>query len=282
MTDSIDLDDIDASTDEGEEREDDWFWRGDEDPAEDRPGGGWTTDRAPDRTTEADSGPDAPAPHAPNESLDGPAGIPISGGGGGAGAGGSTETGDPDDAPAADTPADPGGRGSGADPGTPGDATGGEAAAGANAGAGSPGVPDGEVRTGGGTAEAHGSSDPSDMTMAFTYRAMKRLADPRVALGDAEGWTDWLGLVGDVDVHVLNKFQRERALDLDFFNGSGTGPAERLAEVDERSMFFADRMVVVGRPDEEWIADRAGWEFVPLDHAAGEAGWETVDSDSAA
>lgn len=120
----------------------------------------------------------------------------------------------------------------------------------------------------------HHGGGPADMTMALTYRAARRLTNLPAALADAEGWTDYVGLVGDVESHVLQTFQREERVDVDFFNGSGTGPAERLASVDERSMFYADRMAVVGVDDEEWIAEESGWEFVPLAEAAENAGWE--------
>ncbi|WP_101298264.1 DUF7124 domain-containing protein [Halegenticoccus soli] len=116
------------------------------------------------------------------------------------------------------------------------------------------------------------------MTLAFTYGALRRLSNPRAALADAERWTDWIGLVGGVDAHVLNKFQRDNGVDVDFFNGTGTDPVERLAEIDERSMFFAERMALVGVTEsDEPIADAAGWEFVPLEVAAEKAGWEVLD-----
>lgn len=113
-----------------------------------------------------------------------------------------------------------------------------------------------------------------DMTMVFTYEAMRRLENVQRVLLDANEWCDWLGIVGDVDSHVLNKFQRDNQLDLDFFNGTGTTPAERLSEIDEHSMFFAKRMVLVGVEGQSTISDAAGWEFVPVDHAAREAGWD--------
>ncbi|MFC6989493.1 hypothetical protein ACFQJD_13685 [Haloplanus sp. GCM10025708] len=116
------------------------------------------------------------------------------------------------------------------------------------------------------------------MTTAFTYGAIRKLADPRRAVAEARGWSDWVGVVGDVDAHVLNKFQREHQLDLDFFNGTGTGPAERLATVDEHSMFYANRLVVVGTDGESWIATDADWEFVPLAEAAEGADWALTDT----
>lgn len=125
----------------------------------------------------------------------------------------------------------------------------------------------------------HGETK-SEMTMALSYRAMRSLSNLHAALADAETWTDYVGIVGDVDAHVINKFQRDNRLDLDFFNGTGTGPGERLEEVGPNSMFYADRMVLVGveSAGERAWAERAGWEFVPLAEAAEASGWE-IDSE---
>ncbi|QZX98376.1 DUF7124 domain-containing protein [Halobaculum rubrum] len=120
----------------------------------------------------------------------------------------------------------------------------------------------------------HGETK-SDMTMALSYRAVRSLSSLHAALADAETWTDYVGIVGDVDAHVINKYQRDNRLDLDFFNGTGTGPSERLEEVGPTSMFYADRMVLVGveSAGERVWAERAGWEFVPLAEAAEASGW---------
>lgn len=124
--------------------------------------------------------------------------------------------------------------------------------------------------------EPGGGAD--EMTMALTFRALKRLASPAGAITEARTWTDWIGVVGDVDTPTISKFQRDEQIDLDFFNGAGTDPEERLAEIGPHSMFFSERMVVVGLPgrDEE-IAHRANWEFVPLEEAASKADWRLVD-----
>lgn len=129
-------------------------------------------------------------------------------------------------------------------------------------------------RTDGTASEATGphGSDADDMTLALTYRAATRLSEPAYAFSDAAGWSDWLGIVGDVPAHVITKFQREHGVDVDFFNGTGTGPRERLADVDERSMFYAKRFVLVGCEDEtDWVPE--GWEFLPVEEAAEKAGW---------
>jgi len=127
------------------------------------------------------------------------------------------------------------------------------------------------------TAETHGATEPDDMTMALTYKAAHHFTDPNFVFTDAHAWADWLGLVGDVSTPVIRKFQRENGIELDFFGGSEGGPASRLAEIDEESMFYAERMVLVGTDADEPVAEEAGWEFVHLEEAAEKAEWELRD-----
>jgi hypothetical protein len=244
MTDRIDLDDLDVSTDDDEPdpNRGDWFWKGDGDPedepdaTDERAAGGQQRERdsTAAQSTEQNERDDGSAdgeqsssqsiPRVPRSNDDKPIGVPMEAGGGG-GAAAQNRDDDAGDAPYGDP-------------------------------------------YGGTTA---------DMTLAFTYEAIQRLELLHAALSDVETWSDYVGIVGEVPAHVLGKFQREQRLDLDFFNGGGTGPAERLAEVDEHSMFYAERMVVVGTGDESWIADEAGWEFVDVTEAAAKADWELVD-----
>ena len=72
-----------------------------------------------------------------------------------------------------------------------------------------------------------------DMTMALTYDAVTALADPHVVVVSAREWADWVGIVGEVGAPAITKFQREHGIDADFFNGTGSGPAERLADIGE-------------------------------------------------
>lgn len=122
-------------------------------------------------------------------------------------------------------------------------------------------------------APAHGDAPTARMTTAFTYRALSSVDVPAAAVADSKNWGDYVGIVGDVPAHVIHKFQRDHTIDADFFNGAGTEAAERLAEIDEHSMFHAERMVVIGYPDEEPLAEAAGWEFVPIAEAAAKADW---------
>lgn len=238
MTDRIDLDDLETEEPKEEQpNRGDWFWRGEGDPEDEPP-------RADDESDsldadETDGGETERTsnrvPHVPRETKDRPVGIPKASGGAGAGV-----TDRPDGMPKEGTEASP---------------------------------PAGE--TTGEAIEASGphGGDADDMTLAVTYRATRRLADPTYAFSDASAWSDWLGIVGDVPAHAITKFQREHGVDADFFNGSGMGPRERLADIDERSMFYAKRFVLVGCENEaEWAP--SGWEFLPLEEAAEKAGWD--------
>ncbi|WP_254545765.1 DUF7124 domain-containing protein [Halomarina pelagica] len=261
MTDRIDLDDLagdDRDDSDGERNRGDWFWRGEGDPADEpdaapsaeatgddgegreRGGDENGVDERADAGAEAGSG--GPIPRVPRSNDDRPVGIPVERGG----AGGAT----------AERAAEREG------------ATGDERSADDERS-----VADGRS----GWAGHGGSEDPVGMTLAFTYEALRRLADPRLAVADAETWSDYVGIVGDVPAHVINTFQRTHGVDADFFNGTGTDAAERLAAVDPSSMFYAERMVLVGLPAEEGVAATAGWEFVPLATAAEKAGWELAE-----
>lgn len=256
MTDSIDLDDLtEQDDDEPAANPGDWLWKGDGDPDEE------PTDDA-DALTGDDLG--ERTPRVPSETDGKPVGIPTEHGGAGSGietevpAGGGMPSDDTEGAGDA-TPGVPSSEGS---PDTD---------------AGTPGIPGDEESVSGPVGSGAAGSGPhggnaDDMTLAFTYRAARALDDPQAACRDATRWTDWLGIVGDVPSHALNKFQRRHTIDLDFFNGSGTRPTERLAEIGPSSMFYADRQVLVGLPDEAGM-EPDDWEFRPLPEAAEKADW---------
>jgi len=255
MTDEIDLDELDVQDDEEMPNRGDWFWGGEGDP-EDEPDPGTVSVR-PDSDAEAES-PDA----ATSTSTDADAGVE--------GSGGDTASAGPGsqavphvprenkDKPVG-IPTDSGGAGGAAATDTdPASNVAEDPAAGAES-----------VEASG----PHGGGI-DDMTMAVTYDAARQFADPQLVFREARAWADWVGIVGDVDAFVINKFQRDHGIDADFFSGAGQEPAERLADIDEHSMFYAERMVLVGRPDDEPIADRTGWEFIPLADAAEKAEWD--------
>ncbi|GAB3672100.1 DUF7124 domain-containing protein [Halopiger thermotolerans] len=259
MTERIDLDELDVGEEdepEDERNPGDWFWRGEGDPEDEPPR---TTGPAVKPDGEDGGGADAaagatdaggatvdqssqPAPHVPKSEAGKPVGIPAATGGAGAGAGaGADSRADADSAGSADAAS--------AEPTEP--------------------------RPAGSAAEGPHGGGVDDMTIALTYRALQRLEHPAAVFADAYGWSDWIGIVGDVGTPAITKFQRDHGLDADFFTGSGTEPSERLSEIDRTSMFYAERMVVVGTGERgEEIAAAADWEYVPLETAAEKAGWE--------
>ncbi|GAB3412628.1 hypothetical protein GCM10027435_05570 [Haloparvum alkalitolerans] len=306
-TDRIDLDELtdDATDDEPDARRGDWFWQGEGDPdaepdaperdpaesgvsrlmeqeaeAEQSPAtdpdadgddpdtddpGAAGDDADPDAAgDDADSGATddadeaAAIPRVPRENADKPVGVPSGVGGAGAGAGpGSAMS--TDEATEATESTESG------DGSAPADGPNHEAGTNAARKAVAAGAAEAKGPHGGGA---------DDMTMALSFRAMSQLSDPQLTVAKAREWADWVGIVGEVEAPVINKFQREHRVDADFFNGTGTGPAERLANVGETSMFYAKRMVLVGTEADRWIAEEAGWEFVPFETAAEKAGWD--------
>ncbi|USZ66897.1 hypothetical protein NGM10_09150 [Halorussus salilacus] len=275
MTDSIDLDEMDVESEEvSSANRGDWLWRGEGDP-DDEPDDGWfdrggdaaavdhDTGTGDDADADLDADLDAetrdsdPLPGVPRENADRPVGIPIESGGAGG-------------APAAE-------RGGEADPAESGpDAESGPNSA-AESGVDPDSGPDAAPGREGSAASGPHGGGVDDMTMALSFAAARRLDDPRFAVVDARAWTDWIGIVGDVPAHRINAFQREHGIDADFFSGAGQGPADRLADIDEHSMFYAERMVLVGVDGEQPIAEAADWEFVRVEDAAEKADWELSD-----
>jgi hypothetical protein len=242
MTDSIDLDELEVDGDDGDDESErnrgDWLWRGEGEPE---------TESTPTWSESADGAGETPS------------------------AASDEATGVDDDSPADEprTPKVPGApEGPVGVPESQGGAGGGATKDEAQEQAPSTDEPNPRTTTHGGDADA------DEMTLAFTYEAANRLADPQIAIADARGWSDWIGIVGKVSTPAIRKFQRDERIDLDFFGGSETGPAQRLLDITPDSMFYAERMVVVGAKNDERIAEEADWEFIPLETAAEKAGWE--------
>ncbi|RKD95583.1 DUF7124 domain-containing protein [Halopiger aswanensis] len=249
MTERIDLDELDVGDDDEPEEESnpgDWFWRGEGDPEDEPPR---TTGPA---VKSDDAGEDSDGAEAP-------------------GADGNANAVDQNSQPAPHVPKAESGKPVGIPAATGGAGAGAGADDGGEPGAAEPAEP----RPAGSAAEGPHGGGVDDMTIAFTYQALQHLEHPAAVFADAYSWSDWIGIVGDVGTPAITKFQRDHNLDADFFTGSGTDPSERLAEIDRTSMFYAERMVVIGTGERgETIADAADWEYIPLETAAEKAGWE--------
>jgi len=261
MTDEIDLDELDVQDDEETPNRGDWFWSDEGDPVDEPDTGATGTESVrPDSDAEAGS----PAA-AINTSPDGATDAERNSG--------ETASADPGGQPVPHVPRENKDK----PVGIPTDSGGAGGAAATDTDPASNVAED--PAAGEASVEASGphGGGIDDMTMAVTYDAARQFADPQLVFREARGWADWVGIVGDVEAFVINKFQRDHGIDADFFSGAGQEPAERLADIDKHSMFYAERMVLVGRPDDEPIAERTGWEFIPLADAAEKADWDLAD-----
>ena len=115
----------------------------------------------------------------------------------------------------------------------------------------------------------------TSITVAFSLSAMERLADPAGVIEGARRWSDNIGIVSHRSHAVVTDFVYEYQLTPDFTSGPRT-----LTEAldGSKKMLPVDRNIFIGTTEEhESIADKEEWEYLPIDHAAGEAGWELSD-----
>jgi hypothetical protein len=111
----------------------------------------------------------------------------------------------------------------------------------------------------------------TDMTLAFELGALKRLADPGAVVSGARQWTEYIGVVSEKPTYVVTNFTRKHRIRQDFFSGP-RGKEESLENV--RAQFDTDRHVLIGVDESgREVAERTGWEYVPLEEAAEAAGW---------
>ena len=111
------------------------------------------------------------------------------------------------------------------------------------------------------------------ITLAFELAALERLADPASVIRDTRGWTDHLGIVSDEPTHLVRKRARDYSFNPDFLPGPRTKP-QSLVKVRNQPEHDADRYILVS--DDDGIreaAERAGWEYRPIEGAAETAGW---------
>jgi hypothetical protein len=92
---------------------------------------------------------------------------------------------------------------------------------------------------------------------------------------DARRWTKYVGVVSDKPTYVVTNFTRKNRIRQDFFSGP-RGKAESLDSVKQQ--FDTDRHVFVAAdPDDEAVADDAGWEYLPVEDAAAAAEWALAE-----
>lgn len=118
-----------------------------------------------------------------------------------------------------------------------------------------------------------------EMTLAFSFAAVKRLADPTAVFAEAIGWCEYVGIVSSRPQHVVLKYARDHDLPTHFMPRPDGDKGETLADVRGVSTEYepTDRYVFVGTAAEDRAAaDRAGWEFLTIEEAADASDWTLV------
>ncbi len=111
-----------------------------------------------------------------------------------------------------------------------------------------------------------------DMSLAFDLAALQELAEPDRVFTDARQWTEYVGVVSEKPTYVVTNFTRKHRIRQDFFSGP-RGREESLESVKDQ--FDTARHVLVGTAEEDReLAERVGWEYLPVEDAAEAAGWE--------
>jgi hypothetical protein len=118
------------------------------------------------------------------------------------------------------------------------------------------------------------------MTLAFELSALEGLAKPGTAFAGARQWTEYVGVVSDEPTYVVTNFTRKRRIRQDFFSG----PKSRKDSLESvKGQFDTERHVFVGTGDADAeLADRVGWEYVPVEAAAEAADWALGEADDGA
>jgi hypothetical protein len=125
-----------------------------------------------------------------------------------------------------------------------------------------------------------GGGGSSDMTLAFELAALKRLAEPDAVFSDARTWSKYVGVVSEQPTYVVTNFTRKNRIRQDFFSGP-RGREESLENV--KRQFDTERHVFVGTDEADAeLADRVGWEYVPVEAAAEAADWALGETDDGA
>lgn len=116
-----------------------------------------------------------------------------------------------------------------------------------------------------------------DMTLAFELSALEALTEPTEVFSGARRWTEYVGVISEEPTYVVTNFTRKNRIRQDFFSGP-RGRRESLENV--KGQFDTERHVFVGTSkDDSDLAERVGWEYLPVKNAAEAAGWELA-SDS--
>ena len=114
----------------------------------------------------------------------------------------------------------------------------------------------------------------ADLTLAFDYDALERLADPAAAVADARQWSENVCFVTNRPAHVLTTFERTHDLEQDYY--VDPEPVEASLETI-RLHFDTDRYVYVGVDEASATLPHDAWEFRHVEDAAEAADWSLTE-----
>lgn len=115
-----------------------------------------------------------------------------------------------------------------------------------------------------------------EMTLVFAFSALERLVGPAEAVESSKGWSDYVGVVADVEPPELKERLEQTGAEPDFVSGK-RGTAGSIAAIRQR--FPSDRHVFIGTTEEhENVAQALGWEYLPIEEAASDAEWQMADA----
>jgi len=113
------------------------------------------------------------------------------------------------------------------------------------------------------------------MTLVFAFPALERLVNPEDAVEGAKAWSDYVGVVADMEPPELKTHLEQTGAEPDFVSGQ-FGSAGSIAAIRQR--FASDRHVFVGTTDEHQnLAEALGWEYLSVEQAAEKAEWVLAD-----
>jgi hypothetical protein len=122
----------------------------------------------------------------------------------------------------------------------------------------------------------------NDLTLAFSLRALEKLARPERAFEDASTWTAHVGIVSSEPSFIERRRVREAGYPQDFLSGPRS-IEEALSSV--RTHFETERYVFVGTDETHGVVETVPeWSYRSVIEAASAADWglatvSTADDD---
>ncbi len=112
----------------------------------------------------------------------------------------------------------------------------------------------------------------NDLTLAFSLRALGRLARPNRAIDDATTLTSYIGIVSSESSFIERRRVREAGYQQDFLSGPRS-IEEALSRI--RSHFETERYVFVGTDETGGVVEMVpDWTFRTVTDAATAADWQ--------